>query len=44
MEARRDAVIRLLLGALGLLILISAFVVVSLWEMFDMEQADLDDD
>ncbi len=36
--------IRLLLGALGLLILISAFVVVSLWEMFDMEQADLDDD
>jgi len=37
-------VIRLGLGIFGILCLISAFVVVSLWEMFDAEQADFDDD
>lgn len=36
--------IKLALGLFGLLVLVASFVVVSLWEMFDSEQADLDDD
>ena len=34
----------IIIATMGIVFLLSAFVVLSLWEVFDREQADLDDD